>query len=487
MKQKPKGPRPRLVRDPIHGDVRVSALEAAVIDTRAFQRLRYIRQNALLHFVFPGAVHTRFGHSIGTMSVAGRTFDHLVGAWDFQPVDRSSFRYLRTVFRLAALLHDVGHCAFSHSSERVEVDGDPLLGTLRERLIAWREAELVAQLVQAGSENIDKAAMHEELGWALVRFLFRKEKVQELCASELGAPAESVAQDVCAILSGLLPESNAWAEHSSVLFQVYSRTYKSDTASTLGRAKKAGFSQGLLGILHGLISGTADVDRMDYLLRDSYYIGVPYGRCDIDVLIANLRIGCVKGELELLLSRKAVDALDDLLWSRYQLFVQVLNHKANVALNTMLSTAISDAIGDALLDRPATLEEYLLFTDDHVMAVIRQACSKGRLDAKPYAKTLVDRRLPMHLGSADDPETKAGRKTLLQGKASASRVPIESIFTGTAESFLIKPGYFPYVIDYNRAQQQYDIHSFDEYSLFFKKGVPPVRRVLHYYVDRDSV
>jgi HD superfamily phosphohydrolase len=73
-----KGPRPRLVRDPIHGDIAISALEAAVIDTRVFQRLRYLRQDGLLHFIFPGAVHTRFAHSIGTMAVAERVLSHLL-------------------------------------------------------------------------------------------------------------------------------------------------------------------------------------------------------------------------------------------------------------------------------------------------------------------------------------------------------------------------------------------------------------------------
>lgn len=142
-----KGPRPRLLRDPIHGDIAVSPLEAAIIDTRMFQRLRYIRQNGLLHFIFPGAVHTRFGHCIGTMAIAERVFTRLFAPLASE-IKSASLRYVKNVFRLAALLHDVGHCAFSHSSERVSVDGKPLLGTLAQRLEDWKDKQLLDQLTK---------------------------------------------------------------------------------------------------------------------------------------------------------------------------------------------------------------------------------------------------------------------------------------------------------------------------------------------------
>ena len=66
------------VRDPVHGFVVYDDWERQVIDHPAFQRLRRIRQLGLTDFVYPGATHTRFEHSLGTMHVATQMFDAIV-------------------------------------------------------------------------------------------------------------------------------------------------------------------------------------------------------------------------------------------------------------------------------------------------------------------------------------------------------------------------------------------------------------------------
>jgi len=96
------------IRDPIHGFINRRPREQQIIDTRLFQRLRGIKQLALASLVYPGALHTRFDHSIGAMHVAGRVAEKL----NLAPEEQ-------TVLRLAALLHDVGHGPFSHVSEEV--------------------------------------------------------------------------------------------------------------------------------------------------------------------------------------------------------------------------------------------------------------------------------------------------------------------------------------------------------------------------------
>jgi hypothetical protein len=98
------------LRDPIHGFIQRSDLEARIIDTSVFQRLRGIKQLALANLVYPGANHTRFDHSIGVMHVAGRLALQLLGA--------ASTEKIRLV-RLCALLHDVGHGPFSHVAEEI--------------------------------------------------------------------------------------------------------------------------------------------------------------------------------------------------------------------------------------------------------------------------------------------------------------------------------------------------------------------------------
>jgi len=100
------------ISDPIHGYVYLSEVERDIIDTHVFQRLRRIRQLAGAHLTYPGAQHSRFEHSLGTMHLAGRTGDVLN---DKGYIDEDQMQTLR----LAALLHDIGHGPFSHLFEEV--------------------------------------------------------------------------------------------------------------------------------------------------------------------------------------------------------------------------------------------------------------------------------------------------------------------------------------------------------------------------------
>ncbi len=102
----------REIRDPIHGFVERTETVEKLIDTSVFQRLRNIRQLAMANLVYPGAIHTRFEHSIGTMYIAEKLARQLFGEDDTEEEKRKKVRY-------AALLHDIGHGPFSHVSESV--------------------------------------------------------------------------------------------------------------------------------------------------------------------------------------------------------------------------------------------------------------------------------------------------------------------------------------------------------------------------------
>ena len=113
---------PLSLRDPVHGFIRADALEAALINSRPLQRLRFIHQLGFSFLVFPGAEHSRFSHVLGAMHLAGRIYDTL-SAKSEGLLPRGPQSRERRLVCAAALLHDVGHAPFSHSAEGLFEDG----------------------------------------------------------------------------------------------------------------------------------------------------------------------------------------------------------------------------------------------------------------------------------------------------------------------------------------------------------------------------
>ena len=97
-----------IIKDEIHGTMEFGGLEAKIIDTATFQRLRRIKQMSVTNLVYPGANHTRFEHSIGTAHLS---------AVIARKVGLDEDEVLKV--KIYGLLHDIGHCAFSHEGEDV--------------------------------------------------------------------------------------------------------------------------------------------------------------------------------------------------------------------------------------------------------------------------------------------------------------------------------------------------------------------------------
>jgi uncharacterized protein len=114
-----------VVRDPLWNNIRLDPEALAVLDTPAFQRLRYVRQLGHAFLVYPGATHTRLEHALGTYHLARRALEQLRESNDRPDPDTS--RHIR----LAALLHDIGHYPFSHALEEA--------GMLNHELLAERQ------------------------------------------------------------------------------------------------------------------------------------------------------------------------------------------------------------------------------------------------------------------------------------------------------------------------------------------------------------
>jgi HD superfamily phosphohydrolase len=401
----------RVIRDPIHGDILLPKLAEAVVGSLEFQRLRYIRQNGLLHFVFPGAVHTRFAHSLGTMANAQAVWHRLTADLADRETSKAFAKakeYLGAIFELSALLHDVGHCAFSHSAEKVMVKDQPLFGTMRELFTQWQATPMLDALLRDDPQRADQQAKHEEIGLLLIQKIFASEARLDDPCKKLGPASAVVGGDVIGLLHecpagrtnqlddtcAAFPPSSEFKEHARVFIKALESRWQTKVTSSNP-------VQQLRNILHDLVSGTLDVDRLDYLLRDATFCGVPYGRYDREILIGSLEIVPDAGRLYLTLDRKAAFALDDLLWSRYQMFIQVYNHKTNVVMDHMLGRALAWAIDQHDVVQPKLPEQYVAFTDDLVMGTVFSKCSTGggALDT-PFGRTLTRRSVPKRIGTS---------------------------------------------------------------------------------------
>jgi HD superfamily phosphohydrolase len=252
-----------IIRDPLWNNITLDDLALRLVDTRAFQRLRYVRQLGLAYLVYPGATHTRFEHALGTWHLAGRTLELLQARGDLKPGQAREAR----IVAVAALLHDIGHYPFSHALEEIG------------------------------------APHHEDVAGAL---LTRGEIAEVLHdAIDEEAPAQVV------------------------------ELIRGKSTSTL----------------QGLISGSLDLDKIEYLKRDALMCGVTYGEIDVDRLIHSLTLvhDPVTGRQTVGVSEKGLSALESLLFAKYQMYRNVYWHHAVRSATAMYKRLVADAIDQGAL------------------------------------------------------------------------------------------------------------------------------------------
>lgn len=243
------------IRDSIHGDLHLNDFELEILDTVEMQRLRRIKQLGFTNLIYPGANHTRFEHSIGTLFLA----DKLAKRLGFDPE-------IQQLLRICGLLHDIGHAPFSHVTERA----------------LKHNHETVTKQIIKDSSITDKLSQK-----------FDPKLVMNIV----------------------------------------------DGKTSYGK----------------IISGDLDVDRMDYLKRDSYYTGVAYGVIDTERLIYSLTYD----NNELLLSNKGVQAAESTLLARYFMYPTVYQHHTTRIVNGMFRVAIKSMLNDNIIQ-----EDELRYLDD---------------------------------------------------------------------------------------------------------------------------
>jgi HD superfamily phosphohydrolase len=276
------------IKDPVHGYVYVSKTEKDIVDSFPMQRLHRLRQLAGAEYVYPGANHTRFEHSIGTMYLAQRLVEN-------SKLSQYLSKEETEIVRFAALLHDVGHGPFSHVFEHLL---EKFLDKTHEEMTVW---------------IIEKSEVHD---------LLEKSGYDTAVVAKLAV-------------------------------------------GSLHRKGKTFMDQ--------IIQSAVDVDKLDFIVRDTYHTGAEYGNVDIFRLIHMLDVL----DDSLAVDSGALSALESFILARIESFKSIYFHRVSRAAQIMLAMAMEKAKDELGLVSFGTPEEYLSFNDYTVWTMLK-LCEKSR-------------------------------------------------------------------------------------------------------------
>jgi hypothetical protein len=260
-------PKRKIINDPVYGFITINhPLIFSILAHPYYQRLRRITQMAMGQLVYPGAVHTRFHHSLGAYHLMGNAVNEL------RSKGTEITEEEEVAVKAAILLHDIGHGPYSHALEHVVVKG-------------------------VHHEALSLQIMHE----------------------------------MNAAFDGQL----------TLAIQIFTGAYHKP-------------------FLHQLISGQLDVDRMDYLSRDSFFCGVSEGVIGYDRILKMLIV--VDGQL--MIEEKGIYSVEKFLVARRQMYWQVYLHKTVLSAEKMLVKILERARSlytstDAAMQTGAALDYFL--------------------------------------------------------------------------------------------------------------------------------
>ncbi len=333
-----------VVRDPIYDYIDYNReLEARIIDTPVFQRLRRIKQLQLSYLVYPGAEHSRFQHSLGVMYLAGlfslRITVHLLKE-EGKEIDGYKPDVLIEATRIAGLLHDIGHGPFSHAFEDVILSGNPSLSS-------------------KGLSDHEKISLH----------LIEYTEVSKIIRGGEKLGLDSIYDVVKELLSDKEP--------SNPILRLYRKIVK---------------------------AWVYPADIMDFLMRDSYYAGTrEYGSIDYQRLIrGSYPVKTSESYEHIALDSKSLGALRSYLNNRVQMYENVYFHPVTRAFNRLLTNVLREVdehLGlteavEALAE--GHVDKYITLTDEYVYAKLIEMMNSSELreELRSKIKMLVYRKNP---------------------------------------------------------------------------------------------
>lgn len=276
------------IYDSLHGIIKISNYACRIIDTKEFQRLRYLHQLGTCNYVFPGATHTRYEHSLGTYFLAQKVLETIISNTDSDHLnkymdeidelksyyldkykDQPHFKldpYICELVKIAALCHDVGHGPFSHVFDDIFI----------KRFNFGKKEEYFDS--------------HENRSCFIINLIINSDDALK----NIIQPSH-----IKLIQKLINPPKNI----NHFLFQIVSNNFNS-----------------------------IDVDKFDYLSRDTYKLGLKYG-IDPFMLISDMKVI----ENKICFPKKIYYEVISLFKTRYRLHKQVYSHKAVLSIQFMIN------------------------------------------------------------------------------------------------------------------------------------------------------
>ena len=340
----------KIINDPVFGFLSIpNELIYDVLQHPYVQRLNRIRQLGLSYLVYPGALHSRFGHSLGAMHLMHEAISSL-RLKGVEITDEEA-----TAAMIAILLHDIGHGPFSHVLEHTLVDG-----------VTHEDISLL--MMERINEDLSK-----------LRVLCPRARSEGMESLELREVEESKVESHKPLDMAIAIFKNEYPKH----------------------------------FLHQLISSQLDVDRMDYLCRDSFFTGVQEGRVASERLLKMLDVR----DDRLVVQVKGIYSVEKFLVARRLMYWQVYLHKTSVAAEQHLIKILSRAKelargGMPLFCSPAlryflyqkvtfdmfsptseALEQYALLDDNDVLCAIKAWISSEDKVLSALSRSFINRQL----------------------------------------------------------------------------------------------
>ena len=397
-------------KDPIYGYIHVPRqFVSAIIDTPAFQRLRRIVQTSYCP-LYPSATHNRFVHSLGVFFL-GDFAARILEEYSNNTVSLERFgtvsgrkRFLN-LFRIACLLHDIGHAPFSHTGEHFYKDSNGSTIPLHEKI-----ATLIGdkEFVTEGKRRLTKAAAPHELMSVIVAI-----KTYGGSLLKKRVDREFVARAICGY------------------------TYINQGPR---RLKVSGVDVTFLNCLISLLnSSIVDVDRLDYLIRDSRTIGFNSTTIDYRRLLEGVRI-CVEGEdCKLAYTKNSLSVLENVVYAHDAERKWVQNHPSILYEMKLLKEVMSDVntqfktrknpslfCEKALMSTGVTLKHNLkvkYLCDDDVGFLAKNASSDA-------AAKYMDRRTRLHAVWKSESEFNALFGTAMRNVPGSGYARLKAVFEG---------------------------------------------------------